>query len=88
MSERTGQRCRLTRNAELAKRLATVRKELFGEHGIPELARLLGLPTRTWINYELGVTIPGTELLRFVDLTSVEPAWLLKGKGPRYRVMN
>jgi hypothetical protein len=43
------------------------------------------LPTRTWLNYERGVTIPGEVLLRFIDLTSAEPRWLLTGQGPRYR---
>jgi hypothetical protein len=71
--------------ADLATRLALVRKEYFGEHGSPELARLLGMPLRTWLNYENGVIIPGDVLLRFIELTSVEPTWLLRGDGPRYR---
>lgn len=49
------------------------------------MARRLGLPVRTWYNYEAGVTVPAEVLLRFVELTSVEPTWLLHGKGPKYR---
>jgi hypothetical protein len=40
---------------------------------------------RTWYNYESGVTVPSELMLRFVELSSVEPIWLLKGTGPRYR---
>ncbi len=69
----------------LAERLRTVRSELFGERGGPELARRLGLPVRTWYNYEIGVTVPAEVLLRFVELTGVEPMWLLHGKGQQYR---
>lgn len=49
------------------------------------MARRLGLPVRTWYNYESGVTVPAEVLLRFVELTTVEPLWLLHGKGPKYR---
>jgi hypothetical protein len=69
----------------VAGRLAEVRREVFGEHGGPELARLLGLPYWTWRNYENGVTVPGEIVLRFIELTSVEPTWLLQGEGPKYR---
>jgi hypothetical protein len=69
----------------LAQRLKAVRVELFGERGGPELAGLLGLPARTWYNYEVGVTVPSEVLLRFIELTSVEPKWLLSGDGEKYR---
>ena len=39
----------------LAERLSTLRLELFGERGGPEMARRLGIPVRTWYNYEGGV---------------------------------
>lgn len=71
----------------LAERLRQIRTELYGERGGPELSRRLGLPIRTWYNYESGVTVPGEVLLRFVELTSVEPMWLLHGRGPRFRNM-
>lgn len=69
----------------LAERLRQIRTELFGERGGPEMSRRLNLPVRTWYNYEAGVTVPAEVLLRFVELTGVEPLWLAKGKGPRFR---
>src|SRR5215469_2426216 len=69
----------------LAERLRSLRAELYGERGGPELARRLGLPVRTWYNYESGVTVPAEVILKIVELTSVEPIWLLHGKGPKYR---
>lgn len=70
----------------LSERLRAIRTELFGERGGSEMARRLELPVRTWYNYEGGVTVPAEVLLRFVELTSVEPMWLLHGKGPKYRL--
>lgn len=70
---------------DLAERLRGVRTDLFGERGGPELARRLGIPVRTWYNYESGVTVPAEVILRFVEMTAVEPAWLLDGKEPKYR---
>jgi hypothetical protein len=49
------------------------------------LARQLGLPVRTWYNYESGVTVPAEVILRIIELTSVEPMWLLHGQGPKFR---
>ena len=69
----------------LAKRLESLRFELYGDRGGPELARRLGVPVRTWYNYEQGVTIPGETLLHFIEIASAEPSWLLCGKGPRFR---
>ncbi|HWE35622.1 MAG TPA: S24 family peptidase [Isosphaeraceae bacterium] len=69
----------------LASRLRQVRTELFGDRGGPTVARRLGLPIRTWYNYEAGVTVPAEVLLRFVELTNVEPLWLLDGRGPKFR---
>ena len=69
----------------LAERLSTLRAELYGERGGPELARQLGLPVRTWYNYESGVTVPAEVILRMIELTSVEPMWLLHGKGTKFR---
>jgi hypothetical protein len=71
----------------LAERLRTIRTEMFGERGGPELARRLGVPIRTWYNYEAGVTVPAEVLLRFIELTSVEPLWLLHGRGPQFRTL-
>src|SRR5205807_10671382 len=69
----------------LAERLSSLRAELYGDRGGPELARQLGLPVRTWYNYESGVTVPAEVILKIVELTSVEPIWLLHGKGPKFR---
>jgi phage repressor protein C with HTH and peptisase S24 domain len=70
---------------ELAHRLKEIRTEQYGERGGPELARRLNLPIRTWYNYETGVTVPSEVLLRFIELTEVEPHWLLYGQGSKYR---
>jgi len=69
---------------QLAQRLKKVRVEIFGEHGGPQLAHVLGIPARTWYNYELGVTVPAEVILRFIGATHVEPRWLLSGQGEKY----
>jgi hypothetical protein len=69
----------------LAHRLRAVRLDRYGEHGGPLLAEALGIPVRTWVRYESGAPIPGLVLLRFIAVASVEPRWLLTGKGRRYR---
>ena len=69
----------------MARRLRAVREELCGEAGRAWLADRLRLPPRTWEHCELGVTMPGEVLLDFIELTGVEPAWLLRGIGERYR---
>lgn len=75
----------LRTKCELANRLKDIRTEQYGERGGPELARRLNLPIRTWYNYETGVTVPSEVLLRFIELTNVEPQWLLSGEGAKYR---
>src|ERR1700761_2349053 len=76
---------RVNVKASLSRRLKDIRQELFGEHGGPELARRLGLPARTWYNYETGVTVPAEVLLEFIEQTGANPVWLLSGDGSRYR---
>ena len=71
------------RTHDLAGRLRDVRLAMYGEDGGPLLAEIMGLPARTWANYESGVTIPGLVILRFIDVTGVEPHWLLTGEGRR-----
>jgi transcriptional regulator with XRE-family HTH domain len=85
MSDPLGSRSRARAKQDLGERLRRVRRELYGEHGGPELASLLGIPYRTWANYEGGVTIPGEVLLGLLDLTGVEPRWLLRGEGAAFR---
>ena len=76
---------RASRNAAIAGRLRLIRIEHFGEDRGTELSDQLGIPFRTWFNYETGVTIPGEVLLEFVEITGIEPLWLLRGTGPKYR---
>ena len=52
--------------------------------GVAALSRALGIPARTWENYERGVTISGAVLLRFIEHTGAEPHWLLTGQGECY----
>jgi hypothetical protein len=70
---------------DLSERLREIRIELHGERGGSEMARRLNLPIRTWYNYESGVTVPAEVMLKFVELTSVEPLWLLNGTGSKFR---
>jgi hypothetical protein len=65
-------------------RVRHVRRQAFGEQGIPRVAEALGIPVRTWENFEAGVTIPGPVILAFLALTGVDPLWLLKGEGDPY----
>jgi hypothetical protein len=69
----------------LAARLKQIRVEIFGEDGAVEVARRLKIPAGTWHNYERGVTTPAEVILRFIDVTSVDPRWLLFGLGEKYR---
>ena len=78
-------RGRSSGKAEIAGRLRLIRIELFGEDRGDEFADRIGIPCRTWSNYEAGVTIPGEVLLVFLEVTGIEPMWLLRGTGPRYR---
>jgi hypothetical protein len=68
----------------LAFRVSAVRREIFGENGGPLLAERMGLPFRTWVQYETGRTIPALTILRFIELTHVSPDWLLTGRGDKY----
>jgi hypothetical protein len=68
----------------LAAQLREIRLEHFGEHGGPLLSEALGIPFRTWSNYEAGVTIPSEIMLRFIEVTSANPHWLRTGIGDKY----
>jgi hypothetical protein len=76
----------ISRKLAIAGRLRHVRSEIFGDSGVPELADQLGLPPQTWLNFEIGVTIPRDVLLRFLEITGANPVWLLRGEGPSYEV--
>jgi hypothetical protein len=69
---------------DLASRLRDVREDFYGEHGAQFLADDLGLPLRAWSSYERGVAVPGLVVLKLIDLTGVNPRWLLTGKGRKY----
>ena len=69
---------------ELAARMREVRSDLYGEFGAPLLANALGIPARTWVNYESGMTVPGTIVLALIAMTGVNPSWLLHGDGEKY----
>ena len=71
-------------NDVLASRVREIRMEEFGADGA-NLAHALEIPVRTWNHYESGVTIPACVLLEFIELTGVEPRWLLTGQGDPYR---
>ena len=68
-------------NSQIADRIRQVRVDRFGLDGVPEIAAALGVPARTWENYESGISIPGDIMLAFLDLTGVDPSWLLRGVG-------
>src|SRR4051794_6216250 len=87
MDRRRNQPVRASSKAVIAARLQLIRVEIYGEAGCPEIAGQLGLPLRTWINYESGVVIPGDVLLCFLELTGTEPLWLLSGAGAKFRVL-
>ena len=70
--------------ANLADRVREVREDLYGDYGAQFLADALGVPLRTWANYERGVTIPALVILRFIEITEAHPHWLLTGEGHRY----
>jgi transcriptional regulator with XRE-family HTH domain len=68
----------------LAQRVYEVRLERYGKDGVPELAEAVGVPPRTWLNYEAGVTIPAPVILRFILATGASPGWLLGGRCETY----
>ncbi len=70
----------LTDRRAFTDRLRQIRREVYGEEGITQLAQALGVPPRTWENYEAGVTLPDLILLEFVCLTGVDVHWLAKGE--------
>jgi hypothetical protein len=71
-------------HSALADRIREVRRDLYGEHGGPVLARLLDLPYRIWLNYEAGIAMPAHILLGFIAVTHADPRWLLTGEGERF----
>lgn len=72
----------------IGRRLAEIRTELDGPHGADRFAIRLGIPGRSWRNYETGVAVPAEVILWVIELTSVDPMWLLHGAGPTYRKLD
>jgi hypothetical protein len=68
----------------LARRAREIREELYGQDGLPDLARELGIPARTWQNFEAGVAMTAIVVLRLIEVTGVHPRWLLTGRGSKY----
>jgi hypothetical protein len=73
-----------TLKSDLAVRVREIRMSLYGENGGPVLAEALGIPFRTLHHYESGFTIPAHSILRFIEVTGVNPHWLLTGRGERF----
>jgi hypothetical protein len=69
----------------IATRARRIRCEIFGEDGASLMAEAMGIPLRTWMNYEEGATIPAEVILRFIDVTDANPLWLLDGRGEKYQ---
>jgi hypothetical protein len=69
----------------LSERIRAVRMDLFGEHGGPNLARRLRIPERALARMEAGRPIPGELILKLIEVTGVNPHWLLHGEGERFR---
>jgi hypothetical protein len=73
----------MNRNGLLGQRLREIRDDLYGGNGAASLASALEIPLRTWLNYEIGVTMPADIMLKFLDITGTNPHWLLTGEGER-----
>jgi len=71
-------------NIALAERLVSLRTDFCGTRGGPEVARRLQISSRTWHDYERGVTVPGEILLKVIETFDVEPLWLIHREGPRF----
>jgi hypothetical protein len=69
----------------LASRVREIRLEKFGAEGVVDVSGAMNIAPRTWDHFENGVMIPAWILLKFIEITGVEPHWLLTGKGERYR---
>jgi hypothetical protein len=56
----------------LARDLVALRVKLFGDHGAGEMARRMGLPVRTWHNYEHGSIVPAEVVLKLMQMFPAE----------------
>jgi transcriptional regulator with XRE-family HTH domain len=67
----------------LADRLRLIRFELYGELGIARMAAGLGVPPKTWANWESGIAPSAMIILRLIEITGIHPLWLLDGREPK-----
>jgi hypothetical protein len=68
----------------IAARVREIRIERYGKHGVPLLAKEMGIPSHAWASYEAGVTMPSEVLLRFIQVTNSNPNWFLTNLADRY----
>jgi hypothetical protein len=66
------------RTRAMADRIRLVRQERFG-NDVASLAAALGIPERTWLNYEDGVIMPADTMLGFLEICHAELSWMLHG---------
>ncbi len=81
-SDRSPGRPAVGRHRALSERLRRARIAHFGAEGVADLSRRLGVPERTWRNYETGVSLPADVVLRFMELTGVTARELLRDGSP------
>jgi hypothetical protein len=72
----------LSLRCEIGARCRVIRMDLYGAS--QQFHRDMPASYRNWWNWERGVEMPGTVMLRFLELTGASPVWLLRGTGPRY----
>ena len=70
----------------LGSRVREIRLEKFGANGVANVSQAMNVAPRTWDHFENGVMIPACIILQFIELTGVEPRWLLTGDGDRFRI--
>lgn len=69
------------RTRGFADRLQRMRREFYGED-LARVAQEVGVPVRTWENYEAGVVMPAIVMLRFLDATQASPRALMDDPPP------
>lgn len=65
----------------IAQRLIQLRLGLYGEHGGPLLAMMIGVSFREWLGYEQGRSVPQGVLRRVAEVTDSDLDWLRTGQG-------
>lgn len=69
----------------ISLRLKEIREELFGSRGRAEMARFLELSQPAYLPYErAGAKIPHWVIAKLAEKKSVNPLYLLTGKGEKY----